>query len=176
MPTSPTDASAATGPARRDATRRYTAEECFANMAALWRHYGRPPLCREADMPPSTVGMHAYVRRSGSWRAAVAAFARFTGVALKRGTLERAENKGAAARKTPRAHPRDVPLGLRYQVLQRDRFRCAACGNSPAVDPACRLHVDHIAHWSRGGRTEPGNLRTLCAACNLGRGDRADAP
>ena len=174
-------------PARHPA-RRYSAEECFANMGRLWRHYGRPPYADEADKPPSTVGRSAYARRAGSWRKAVEAYARFAGIALKRVGPEPAKGEAGAGQPdrparggtrpesrpesgpAPRQAPRKVPLSLRFQVLQRDRFACTACGNSPANDPRCRLHADHVVPWSRGGRTELANLRTLCAACNIGRG------
>lgn len=166
----------------------YGAEECFANMALLWRHYGRPPRSNEANMPPSKIGKSAYILRCGNWTRAVEAFAAFSGInmnpaasAISLWTKGSGAVPPAVAAVPPEsdAHalpcePRGVPLGLRFKVLHRDKFKCTACGNSPAVDPACRLHVDHIEHWSRGGKTEPGNLRTLCAACNLGRGARAE--
>ncbi|WP_435527495.1 HNH endonuclease [Microbacterium aurantiacum] len=59
---------------------------------------------------------------------------------------------------------------LRIDVLRRDGSRCRVCGAS-AVDGAS-LHVDHIIPVSHGGRTVPGNLQTLCMACNLGKGNR----
>ncbi len=36
------------------------------------------------------------------------------------------------------------------------------------------LHIDHVVPVSRGGLTEPENLQTLCAPCNLRKGNRAD--
>jgi 5-methylcytosine-specific restriction endonuclease McrA len=45
------------------------------------------------------------------------------------------------------------------------------CGTSPLKDPAVTLHVDHIVAWSKGGRTVLNNLQTLCARCNIGKGD-----
>jgi hypothetical protein len=66
--------------------------------------------------------------------------------------------------------PRTIPIGLRYLVLKRDRFRCALCGSSPALDPTCQLHLDHILPFSAGGKSELANLRSLCAPCNLGKG------
>ena len=62
--------------------------------------------------------------------------------------------------------------GERYRILARDRFRCVLCGNSPSHDPSCVLHVDHVVPYSRGGKTAADNLRTLCAECNWGRGNR----
>ena len=60
--------------------------------------------------------------------------------------------------------------GLRYKIMQRDGFRCRLCGAS-AADGA-KLHVDHIFPVSKGGKTEPDNLRTLCERCNLGKSAR----
>ncbi len=157
----------------------YSVEECFANMAMLWRHYGRAPRFEEINRPPSKIGHSPYLRRSGSWMRALESFAQFSGLDVKQTTLEAPPELDAVAQAGTatrlRQRPtRTVRLGLRFQVLQRDRFKCAACGNSPATDPHCKLHVDHIVQWSRGGKTEPGNLRTLCAACNIGRGARAE--
>ena len=59
---------------------------------------------------------------------------------------------------------------LRYKIMQRDGFRCRLCGAS-AADGA-KLHVDHICPVSKGGKTEPDNLRTLCERCNLGKSAR----
>lgn len=37
-----------------------------------------------------------------------------------------------------------------------------------------KLHVDHIMPISKGGKTEPSNLRTLCIDCNLGKGAKIE--
>jgi len=66
---------------------------------------------------------------------------------------------------------RAVPLALRYQVLERDRARCCACGRGP--HDRATLHVDHIVPRSLGGPTSLENLQALCADCNLGKGNRA---
>lgn len=58
---------------------------------------------------------------------------------------------------------------LRHQILERDHYRCVHCGAS-AVEGA-KLHVDHIVPISQGGKTEMGNLQTLCEQCNLGKGN-----
>lgn len=60
---------------------------------------------------------------------------------------------------------------LRYQVLKRDKFKCCACGASPAKDSSVELHIDHIVPWSKGGETTMENLQTLCSKCNLGKSD-----
>lgn len=66
---------------------------------------------------------------------------------------------------------RTIPLKLRLKVLQRDNFKCVYCGASPATDPNIQLHIDHIIPFSKGGKTEFGNLQTLCQNCNWGKGD-----
>lgn len=66
---------------------------------------------------------------------------------------------------------RDPSPRLRYRVLERDHFTCQACGASPAKDSSVSLHIDHIIPWSKGGRTTLENLQTLCARCNLGKGN-----
>ncbi len=67
---------------------------------------------------------------------------------------------------------RSPSLSLRFKVFQRDRFKCVLCGDHPARNAECVLHVDHITPWSKEGRTREDNLRTLCSTCNLGRGNR----
>jgi 5-methylcytosine-specific restriction endonuclease McrA len=68
---------------------------------------------------------------------------------------------------TARERSRMTPI-LRWQIFERDNFRCVACGHGSA--DGALLHCDHLIPVSRGGRTIPANLRTLCQACNIGRG------
>ena len=65
-----------------------------------------------------------------------------------------------------------MTASLRYQILHRDHFRCTICGAS--VADGAKLEVDHIKPISKGGKTEPNNLRTLCQSCNRGKRDRYD--
>ena len=61
---------------------------------------------------------------------------------------------------------------LRYDILHRDNFTCQLCGATQSHGTT--LHVDHIHPVAKGGLTEEANLRTLCADCNLGKGDRIE--
>lgn len=61
---------------------------------------------------------------------------------------------------------------LRYSILKRDGFRCQICGRGEK--DGVKLHVDHIIPVSKGGKTVPKNLRTLCEDCNLGKGDELE--
>ena len=55
---------------------------------------------------------------------------------------------------------------LRYQVLERDAYRCQHCGDWHS------LQIDHIYPASKGGKTELDNLQVLCATCNAKKGAR----
>lgn len=59
--------------------------------------------------------------------------------------------------------------GLRYNILQRDGFRCRLCGRSAKDHPGLELEVDHIVPVSKGGLTIESNLQTLCRDCNRGK-------
>lgn len=61
---------------------------------------------------------------------------------------------------------------LRYDIMRRDGFRCQICGST--ASDGVKLHVDHIVPVSRGGKTEPSNLRTLCDRCNFGKRDKIE--
>jgi 5-methylcytosine-specific restriction endonuclease McrA len=59
-------------------------------------------------------------------------------------------------------------------VLRRDGFKCVLCGRSPATEVGCRLQVDHLEPFSKGGKTTIENLRTLCERCNLGKSAKSE--
>lgn len=61
---------------------------------------------------------------------------------------------------------------LRKQIMQRDNYTCQCCGNSIYNEPNLLLEVDHIVPVSRGGKTIPSNLQTLCWKCNRNKSDR----
>ena len=64
-----------------------------------------------------------------------------------------------------------VTNGLRYDVMRKDNFHCVLCG---ATGKTAQLVVDHVVPVSKGGKTEMGNLRTLCFECNSGKADKAE--
>jgi hypothetical protein len=163
--------------------RRYTDEECFENMLAVWTQFGRPPMHKEMSEAPSKVGSKAYIRRFGTWNKALAAFVERVNQGngdedqqSLDGDLYSIAAPSADHLRLPPVcsleNARDIRLGLRFRVLHRDNFKCVLCGDHPARNPECVLHVDHVVPWSKGGKTIEGNLRTLCATCNIGRGNR----
>lgn len=66
-----------------------------------------------------------------------------------------------------------VTPSLRYDIMKRDGFRCVICGRG--ADDGVKLHVDHIKPVSKGGKSTPSNLRTLCQDCNLGKSAKYDS-
>lgn len=58
----------------------------------------------------------------------------------------------------------------RFNVLQRDSYRCRLCGAS--ADDGARLEVDHIIPRASGGTNAMDNLWTLCKECNMGKRDK----
>jgi 5-methylcytosine-specific restriction endonuclease McrA len=70
-----------------------------------------------------------------------------------------------------------MSVSLRFDILARDGFRCAACGQRPTRENGVELdvrslHIDHITPIARDGKTERDNLVTLCKDCNLGKSDK----
>lgn len=61
-----------------------------------------------------------------------------------------------------------VPIskGLRFDVLNRDGFKCKYCGITAEFSA---LHVDHKVPVALGGSNDIDNLVTACVACNLGK-------
>jgi len=158
--------------------RRHTEDDYFENLLAVWTHFGRQPKYREMDSPPSVITSGAYGNCWGSWAEALAAFVERVNAAEVEASASSPEvpPPPVAAPSTP-LKPEDqrkVPLGLRYNVLRRDSFKCVLCGNSPATDPSCKLHVDHIEPISKNGKTMQSNLRTLCADCNIGKSNKTE--
>jgi hypothetical protein len=144
--------------------RRYTEDECFENILSLWKKHGKQPTVSQLGLPPSSVGLKAYLTRWGSWRLALAAFVKKVNEPDVPSTEYQNEIVTdfdlGPQEPTLILASRTIPLSLRYRILSRDRFRCVICGASPAKDLAVELHVDHIHPWSRGGKNVEENLRS----------------
>lgn len=59
---------------------------------------------------------------------------------------------------------------LRQEIFERDGYTCVICGSTEKET----LEIDHIMPISKGGKTEPGNLQTLCHDCNIRKGNNID--
>jgi hypothetical protein len=63
-----------------------------------------------------------------------------------------------------------VSKSKRFDIMQRDAFRCQLCGKSQ--NDGVKLHVDHKVPRVNGGSNDDDNLWTLCHICNLGKSDK----
>jgi hypothetical protein len=142
-------------------------DELLDNLREVWIKLGRQPRKREMVSPLSRYTHHPYIRRYGGWINAMRSFTRSVNEMTS-------DLSVVIQTSTPDAKtPREPSLRLRFLVMRRDHFKCVLCGRSPATHPATELHIDHILAWSKEGRTEISNLRTLCSQCNLGKADLA---
>jgi len=140
-------------------------EELLDEILRLWTELGRQPTTTDLKN-----GLSKYPRNRfdifGGWSGALNRFVEWANsenfAPIIPPPIEQNERLRAS---------RDINLRLRFKVMQRDNFKCCACGAAPAIDPAVILHIDHITPWSKGGETIIENLQTLCQSCNLGKSD-----
>ncbi len=59
-----------------------------------------------------------------------------------------------------------LPARIRFEVLQRDGFKCRYCGK---VAAETELQVDHLVPFEKGGTDTDENLVTACSDCNRGK-------
>ena len=67
-----------------------------------------------------------------------------------------------------------MTTSLREQIKQRDGYKCVCCGTSLKEEPHLLLEIDHIIPVSKGGKTVPENLQTLCWRCNRSKSNKID--
>lgn len=154
--------------------RRYSEDDYYENLLSVWTHYGRQPNYGELNLPPSHITSGAYEKKWGGWRKALVAFTTKVNSPedVSPVLILEDDTRNLDKPSQPSPNVRSMPIGLRYNVLRRDRFRCVICGASPATNLNCSLHVDHIIPVSRNGKTVSDNLRTLCQDCNLGKSSK----
>ena len=58
---------------------------------------------------------------------------------------------------------------LRFEILERDGYKCRYCGRG---EDECSLQIDHIRPISKGGKSTYDNLQTLCEDCNKQKDDK----
>ena len=63
-----------------------------------------------------------------------------------------------------------VMPSIRWQVFQRDDWKCVACGRG--AQDGIILQVDHIVPRSKGGKDTLNNFQTLCHICNLRKSNK----
>ena len=123
--------------------RSLTDAELFDNLKKVWQTLGRQPRMKDIRPPLSICTVGPYLTRYKTWTQAL-------------NTFDRATNPRPSITDPPpfvkhKCVSTHINWRLRYQILQRDHFRCQACGQSPATDPNITLQIDHIHPRSQGG-------------------------
>jgi hypothetical protein len=144
--------------------------ELLENMKNVWDSLGRQPRWEEMSKPLSEFYGSAYPRHFGSWQKALLEFEKAMRTGKFKSLKKRAGFTKAKSRHVNKMH---ISKSIRYDVFNRDKFKCRLCGASPAADPRVILHVDHIKPKSKGGGSDISNLQTLCSDCNYGKGTKS---
>jgi hypothetical protein len=150
-------------------------EELFENMEEVWVKIGSQPSTRNMVKPFSKYSKDPYLNRFGTWRKALEAFVECMNLDIDEAQVlnkvEITHYKDTQGKEIEVKHEtkRDPGMKLRFFILQRDKFKCVKCGDSPATNPVTKLEVDHIKPWANGGETVRENLQTLCSRCNGGK-------
>lgn len=122
-------------------------------------------ICEENDMHPSEIRKSDIIR----WRLESAIVGLYggsvseprklasAGIPKPASTVKKEEKKKARKALT------NAVMG---EVWIRDGGKCVECG---AME---ELEFDHMIPYSKGGSSEPENLRILCRPCNRSRGNR----
>ena len=69
--------------------------------------------------------------------------------------------------------PRTFDDATKRSKFEEQEHRCAYCGNE--IPDLKSAHADHIVPWSKGGKTEYGNLQILCVKCNCKKSAEQEA-
>lgn len=150
-------------------TRKATVRELFDNLEEMWIKKKSQPTSQDMKLPYSKISVTPYQNMFGSWTNALKAFVEYINGGRVIGDIK--NPKHPASTRSHWRGRRSVNKRLRYMVIERDSYKCRACGRSPATGRGVKLHVDHIIPWSKGGETSIDNLQTLCGDCNIGKGN-----
>ncbi|HEY41379.1 MAG TPA: HNH endonuclease [Dehalococcoidia bacterium] len=73
----------------------------------------------------------------------------------------------SSAKGVARGKRKAVSERLRYEIFNRDGFKCQACGRG--ISDGVKLVIDHRRPVDWGGTNDISNLETLCEECNRGK-------
>lgn len=68
----------------------------------------------------------------------------------------------------------------RKKLLDRDNWKCQSCGckvhdrHTGNWNTPDKAHIDHIIPITKGGNSDPSNLRVLCRTCNISKSNRIE--
>lgn len=122
-------------------------------------------VCEENDMHPSEIRKSDII----GWRLEAAVGGLFGGNVSKPRKLASAgiPKPASTIKKDEKKKARKaLTNAVMEEVWLRDEGKCVECG---AME---NLEFDHMIPYSKGGNSEPENLRILCRPCNRSRGNR----
>jgi Homing endonuclease associated repeat/HNH endonuclease len=170
-----------------ETVKRYSEDDLFTNLMAVWEALGHSPAMRDMASPPSVISAETYYNRFGNWTKAKNLFLDWVGGDKDEkesgANLECAElpvcNDVNIITQQFQTISHIMPDGMRdkrrvatkkqrFKVFVRDGFKCQVCGYGQG--DGRKLEADHKIAWSDGGRTIDENLWTLCQLCNQGKG------
>jgi len=161
-------------PRKVSPNRIYSDKELFDEMEKIWKELGHRPSRTEWNFSEPKISYQYYKQRFDGWKNACFKFIEYKmGKVIilddKQDQNEYSKNITSGFKPEDR---RDISYKLRYEVFNRDNFKCVFCGRSPAIQGDVILHIDHKIPFSKGEKTEISNLQTLCCECNIGKGNR----
>jgi len=162
-------------PLREKSRRKFSNRDLFIEMERIWKTLGHRPSRIEWEISQPKISYNTYKKYFGGWTNACLKFIEHKmggDIQLGFDTESATDVPTQMEAKVIKKRKRDIPLGLRLKVLQRDGFKCVLCGRSPALIRGVVLHIDHILPVAKGGDTRLENLQTLCKECNLGKSDK----
>ena len=143
-------------------------DELIGILIDLWTRTlekeGRRPFRRDLKAYGFAISSDTFVRKYGSWRAALLRAADSVANEITVETAERAETDHTGLPGDRKA----LSVRKRFFVFKRDKYRCRMCGAT-----GVELEVDHVVPVANGGSDAIDNLQTLCFKCNRGKRDSA---
>jgi hypothetical protein len=149
----------------------FSEQKLFAEMERIWRSLGHRPSRTEWEAFDARIHYNTYRVRFGGW---VNACVKFIEYQMGSSLASEANQLSSLTVEIPPEAKRQIPLGLRLKVLDRDGYSCVLCGKTPALQRGVILHIDHRIPFAKGGKTELNNLQVLCSDCNLGKGNKIE--
>ena len=146
--------------------------ELLEEILRVWDEVQRQPKTSDFHSGKFRFSLNTYTRRFGSWQKSLESFEKWVdNDASAEDVLSQCE-----IRKVPYLDrgSRNIPLGLRLKVMDRDGYMCVKCHATRQTNPTLVFHIDHIIPWSLGGKTELNNLQLLCSTCNLKKNNKIE--
>ncbi|MGH9685760.1 MAG: HNH endonuclease [Candidatus Acidiferrales bacterium] len=144
-------------------------EELIGILIDLWtrtlEREGRRPFRRDLKAYGFAVSSDTFVRKYGSWKAALVRAADSVANESTAEAAGEAETSPAGLA----GNRKGLSVRKRFFVFKRDKYRCRMCGAS-----GVELEVDHVVSVADGGSDALDNLQTLCFKCNRGKRDSAE--